>query len=303
MVIELHLNVSSNSGFLHFLPSGVNYIFVDGIFRVAVPGFLLINGYFFYHSIKSNRYKKWLIRVTLIYIIWMIIYSYFWLDISKPPKEILKTVLFGYWHLWYLNAVVIAGILTYILRNLPVKTLLVISLMLYLIGLFIEYGGTYHIAKSQKIDTLLNWTPGHRNFLFLGFVFFNIGFLINKTKIYKHIKSSTVGFVIVISFILLIAEAYINFKNLGNVHFDNLLFLLFLTPAIFIALLQMGLKSDTAYLSTLATAIYLIHPLFIMSLKQVIMTDNPIFTPLIYLFAVAGGVVLIYLNRRFKYLL
>jgi len=303
MVIELHLNVSSNSGFLHHLPKELNYIFVDGIFRIAVPGFLLINGYFFYQAIKTNRYKNWLIRVTLIYIIWMILYSYFWFDPLKPPKEILKTILFGYWHLWYLNAVIGAGILTYMFRNWSAKSLLTLIVILFIAGLFVEYGGTYHLANSHKIDTMLNWTPGHRNFLFLGFVFFNLGFLMNRHHISDIFKKSYSYWLALLGLALLVLEAHINYTNLGNVHFDNLASLLILTPALFVIILQTHITSNSKNLSLLATAIYLIHPLFIMIYKNFMQPDNTLFTPMVYLSAIIAGVILVKLNQKFKYLL
>ena len=303
MVIELHLSAYAHSGLVSFLSSQIRYVLVDGVFRIAVPIFLMINGYFFYNAIKVGKYKKWLFRVTVLYILWMLIYAYFWVDLSKSPKELFKVAISGYWHLWYLNAIVGAGILAYLLRNLSTKVLIFLIITLFIIGLFIQYIGAYHIERFSKIDSLANWPPSHRNFLFLGFVFFEIGFLIHRFNLQNKISKRFLYIGTFIGLMLLILESSFNYKSIGDVHFDNLLSLIILSPALFMIFLNFNIRSDSKNLSTLATALYLIHPLFIMIYKQIAITDELFFTLLVYISAVIGSFLLIKANQKFKYLL
>lgn len=91
-VVFLHMN------FLKETYPVLSYILVNGLFRIAVPVFLVITGFYFFHIDSVKKLKKWLFRTFLLYAIWMLIYISYW----KDNDEILLTIVFGYHHLWYL---------------------------------------------------------------------------------------------------------------------------------------------------------------------------------------------------------
>ena len=49
MVVGIH------AGFMADINPLVKYLTVDGLFRIAVPVFLIINGFFFYRSFEKKR--------------------------------------------------------------------------------------------------------------------------------------------------------------------------------------------------------------------------------------------------------
>ena len=100
----------------------LHFYLKEGLFRIAVPLFLLISGYYFYNSLN----KQWLFKILKLYGIWMVIYIPFWLNISSYDniKNNLITLLTGYYHLWFLLSLFLGGCLTYILKNKTIILLL-----------------------------------------------------------------------------------------------------------------------------------------------------------------------------------
>ncbi|MEY7068002.1 acyltransferase family protein, partial [Klebsiella pneumoniae] len=84
----------------------------NGFFRIAVPVFFIMNGYFLPST--KNSFKKWLIKSTCIYLSLTALYAFFWLDYSTLTtsiKTIAHALLAGYSHLWYIQAMIIAGLI------------------------------------------------------------------------------------------------------------------------------------------------------------------------------------------------
>ena len=107
---------------------GASYLATEGLFRIAVPLFFLINGYFFYYTIKHKGLKKWLIRVISLYIIWMLLYSPLWF--SLHIKSIINNIIIGYHHLWYIKALCLCGVVLFFIRKMNKRYILILSLVL-----------------------------------------------------------------------------------------------------------------------------------------------------------------------------
>lgn len=61
----------------------LNKITVDGFFRIAVPFFLMINGYYFHENISHvESFKKWLKRGIVLFFVWQAIYLPLYLPIE-----------------------------------------------------------------------------------------------------------------------------------------------------------------------------------------------------------------------------
>jgi hypothetical protein len=112
-VVCLHIHIFRDS-----FPS-VSYVLVNGFFRIGVPVFLIISGYFFFFIDDISRLKKWSVRILLLYIIWSAVYFPFW----KEDDNYILNILFGYHHLWYLIGTFFAGLLLFTVRKIPVKML------------------------------------------------------------------------------------------------------------------------------------------------------------------------------------
>ncbi|WP_409574418.1 acyltransferase family protein, partial [Salmonella enterica] len=77
-----------------------NHFLINGIFRLSVPLFLIITGYFFIRIETGKQFIKWLSRMLILYIVWSIIYLPFWLGDTKMITAIIN-IFNGYYALWY----------------------------------------------------------------------------------------------------------------------------------------------------------------------------------------------------------
>ena len=128
------------------------------VLKVAVPYFFIASGFFFFKKwggeedgLKSNY--KWFMRISLMYIIWTIIYLPFTiygacqdgLPIGKSIVIFFRNFVFvgeNYlsWPLWYLLASIWAGAIFLLLRklNIPVFVIGIISIILLFIAYIFE---------------------------------------------------------------------------------------------------------------------------------------------------------------------
>lgn len=72
----------------------ISYFLVNGIFRVAVPTFLVINGYFLFPVIGTEKFRTQIKKLLILYVAWMIIYAKFWL-FNDNPIELIITFFLG----------------------------------------------------------------------------------------------------------------------------------------------------------------------------------------------------------------
>ena len=288
-VVFLHMHV------LRDYNSSLSYILVNGLFRIAVPVFLIITGYYFYYVDNMKRLKKWLIRIFLLYLIWSVIYIPFWKN-----NMVWANIIFGYHHLWYLVGTFFAGIILFILRKKSTGRLLMLILILFTCGYVIQLLGNSHYFKGN-MDLVLNFFPSYRNFLWVCFPFLGIGFLIKKLGI--DVKNKPSAFLVIVSVFLVIFEAFINDKIIGldkNESIDILFSLLFACPLLFLYCKNMPFKTDSKILASISTAIYLVHPLIMELMFNTlhISSTGAFITVLLII-----SIILVYINNKIKYLL
>ncbi len=271
MVVGLH------SSFLDDISHLAGFLTVNGLFRIAVPMFFIINGYYFYNVLKSEKGYSWFRRVVGIYFIWMLLYSYYWLSLLPfDLHTIIKTlhfIIFGYHHLWYISGLLGAGLLVYKFRDISLFSFSLLLSITFIIGVLIQYSGNYHFFDNPLIDKLVNFNWMHRNFLLMAFPFFGLGYLINKLALNDKINMTTLVLSCFLGAILLFSESYINFMSKSN-HggFDNYLSLLFICPPLFIMFSKIKVTPNflkgSKWVSLLSSAIYFIHPFIISVLKD-----------------------------------
>lgn len=289
-VMFLHMHLLRN-----VYPS-LSYVLVNGLFRTAVPVFLIITGYYFYYVDDIQKLKKWLIRIFILYAIWTVIYIPLW----KEKDSYIANIIFGFHHLWYLIGTFFSGMVLFAFRKISVKILFSLILFFFCCGYAIQFLGNAHYFEG-KIDSVMNFFPSYRNFLFVCFPFLSIGFLIKKLQIDIRKKPSLVFVLAAMG--LVIFEAFLNYKvfKLNQSESIDLLFsLLIACPAMFLYCKNIPVKTDSKILASISTAIYLIHPL----LMNLIYTSQMRFRNLIFLGALASAsLLLVFINRKVKYLL
>lgn len=289
-VVFLHMNFLKGT-----LPT-LSYVFVNGLFRIAVPVFLVITGFYFFHIDDIRKLKKWLFRTFLLYAIWMLLYISYW----KDSDQIFLTIIFGYHHLWYLIGTFFSGILLYFLRKKSSGILIFLAVTLFLTGYCVQVLGNLHYLDKEQ-DAVLNMYLLYRNFLFVCFPFLTIGFLINKHKIdLSRYNNSYLLLIAVILFVF--GEAFFNYYWVSSENTDILFSLLFACPLVFLYFKNIYIKTSSKILANLSTAIYVVHPMIMKSTFYTEMQSS--FKVLIFLaILIPVSFVLVYLNNKLKYLL
>lgn len=291
-VVGLHMYVLRDS-----YPS-LSYVLVNGLFRVGVPVFLIISGYFFYFTDDLLRLKKWSVRILLLYVIWSVIYFPLW----KEDDSYLSNILFGYHHLWYLIGTFFSGLLLFALRNLSSKILVSLIVLFFCCGYTIQFLGNSHYFNGE-IDTTLNLFPTYRNFLFVCFPFLGMGFLIRKLEI--DVKRKPSIWVVIVSVFLVTFESFLNYSvfNLSQKESIDLLFsLLIACPLLFLYCKNIAVKTDSKILASISTAIYLVHPLLMEFVYK--STYFPLYQDVIFVsILLMISLILVFLNTKVKYLL
>ncbi|MFA3129901.1 acyltransferase [Acinetobacter pittii] len=298
IVILLHLN------FLNDKWPELSYVLVNGLFRLAVPLFLIVTGYYFYNINNFDNFKKWLLRIGGMYAIWMIIYFPFWFEFNKLLNSIV-VLFFGYFVLWYLVGVLFSGTILYFLRNIRANTLLFIALTLYVIGYCLQQLGNLHVFTGL-VDKILNWHPISRNFIFDCFTFLTLGFLIKKLNFDLKYKPSLI--LVLISILMVIFESRLNYIYISKSEpLDHILSMLFAAPLIFLYVKNLKVMGENKNLALFSTAVFLIHPLYILLYSfpyeyGLLQIGLPIEIFVITLSALSA-IVLVVLNKKLKYIL
>ncbi len=299
--------VGQHASFLKDYSDSGWYLTVNGLFRIAVPIFFIINGFFFYSVAQSNP-RSWFKRLILLYIFWTTFYSYFWFRPTDANlfniAKIVEVIFVGFHHLWYLPAMIGAAILVFILRNLRPSLLFVIAIAFFLIGLAIQYIGNYHLIENELFDKRIHYLWVYRNFLFFSFPFFALGFLIKKIGLHKTTVSNTWLLTSLFGVILILLESIINFNHLPTADgFDFFASLIIVCPALFLLFLQTEFLGNSKVIAQYSTAIYFIHPFFISILNKFLWFGATANTVLVSVLSVVAGFFIIKLNTKYKCIL
>lgn len=306
-IILAILVVAIHSGFLADISALGRYLTTAGLFRIAVPIFFVINGFYFY-SVAPEKIATWFRRVFILYLFWTLVYIGYWFRAETinlfEIVRIVKTMLVGHEHLWYLPAMIGAALVILPLRKLSTPALLVIALAFYTIGLSIQYVGNYHLVASPSIDKALNSHFVYRNFLFFAFPFFAIGYLLRRTEVYKNFSVTSLGYMTFLAIMLLLVENYLNFKfQVASKGFDIFLFLILVCPLVFMTALRLDIRGESKTLALYSTGIYFIHPLFISLIKNYIDIGGTLLTFVVAVISALASWFLIKINTKLKFIL
>lgn len=302
MVVGLHAKFLADTSALG------EFLTVNGLFRIAVPIFFIINGFYFYPTTLKNKQMQWLKRVFILYVVWMTVYAYFWVPMPEISiREIAKLIfrfLIGYHHLWYLSGIIGAAIMLLVCKNLGEKTLLLLIGITFSTGLFIQYAGNYHIFSGTILDKLFNLLWFYRNFLLFAFPFFCIGFLIHKHLVHTKVPAQTAFLLTLLGMTLLLAESYINYYQPSrDGGFGMFVSLILVCPALFISFIKQPIEGHSKNLSLYASAIYFIHPLILRALQYLTEANASTLTLLTIIISVIVSALIIKINERIGILL
>ncbi|WP_343914027.1 acyltransferase family protein [Aquimarina litoralis] len=307
-VIAAVLVIGLHCRFLYDHNKIVYQITSNGIFKIVIPLFFCINGFFLFDIFRKKNVNRWFIRVGILYLVWMLIYSPFWIDFKSVNLfKIIQSFLFGFNHLWYLTALLFGGFMLYKFKNLPSSSLLILSIILFITGVTIQYLGKFHVMSNiPLIDKILNFPPFHRSFLFYGFPFLSIGYIIRKQGYHTKFNKIQAIILLVFSYLFVVIDSLLNYYYLTseivlNMHFSFLL----LAPILLIIsfTFTMNSKINSNLLSSFSVGIYLIHPLVIFLIFSLYNLDSISLTVTTIILSFLLSYILIKINTKVKYLL
>jgi hypothetical protein len=302
MIVGLH------TGFLGEYTKLGNYLTVNGIFRVAVPIFLIINGFYFYSVLLKNGQINWLKRVSILYVVWMVFYASFWFSVPEFSfivlAKLIKNIILGYYHLWYISGMIGAAIILIILRKFPSIILVVSILLTFTCGVLIQYLGNYHILDGSVFDTIFNRNWFHRNMLFFSYPFFCIGYLINKHSLHNVVSFKLACILSAFGVLALLGESYVNYYQEGrDGGFDNLFSLLLICPFLFILFMKSNISGEGKNIALYSSAIYFIHILILKIFWEYTEFDPTLLTLITILVSVFFSFFIIKANSKLKFIL
>jgi len=244
---------------------------VNGLFRIAVPLFLLISGYYFANNIDAP--KSWFKRVIILYLFWLVFYVYYWLKAQHTTLDYLSLVFMGYYHLWYLPAMILAALVLFFVRKQSTLIIFILAAALYTTGLFIQFLPHlgYVDPYFRNLVFFINQynLPLSRNFMFFAFPFFALGYVIKMNNFVCKLSLKKAALVATLSFSGLLAETLYNVSFLPNKESDLLFFLFFLCPFIFIIVMKLKFSFEVKGLTILSSAVYFLHPLLLNLLSKI----------------------------------
>ena len=271
LIIAIH-----TSPLASFTETG-DFILTRIIARVAVPFFLMTSGFFLIskYSYSAEKLASFVKKTALIYGIAILIYiplnlynGYFKMDNLLP--NIIKDIVFDgtAYHLWYLPASIMGGIIAwYLVKKLDYTKALIVASALYIIGLFGDsyYGISEKISPLNSLYSYIFQITDHtRNGIFFVPVFFILGGLIAEKRSQISFGKSVCGFAV--SLALMFGEA------MALHHFDlqrhDSMYVLLLPCMYFLfnALLHFNGKRLVT-LRTASLVIYIIHPMMIVAIR------------------------------------
>lgn len=273
---------------IHTFPFGLadsklNILLTLTLFRIAVPFFLLVTGYFVLGNIvvettSSSKRKyllflkrqcKFYLLVTLLYVP-LAIYNGN-LSLETPVKQLIKLLLFEgiMYHLWYFPAVILGSLIVIImLKHLSFKTTIFVSSLFYVVGVFGDswYGVVRENATLNSFYSLLFDSVGYtRNGLFFVPLFLCIGIYLRKVSQQNIDFFRMKLFVIIFLFILLFEGYFVHRFSLPK-HDSMYISLPFVMFFIFPLIVRWHPRIYLKMAKEKSMIMYVIHPWFIVIL-------------------------------------
>lgn len=270
MVICIHTNFAAGWW------SSITFdYFTSGLCRIAVPVFLIINGFFY----SNKGFQRTLKTVFKLYCLWTLLYMPFWFlslatteDLTRVDlvSEIIITLVCGYYHLWYLNGLIVALVLFHVfLRDATPGRILLTAVVLYCIAAGLQYFFTYKTEiwspDTTGRDLLLHT---YRNAILLALPYFCLGVFFKRSNVLTQTSPWLIRLLLLLSCGLFAVELWSKDHFLSEFNQDLYFSLVLVSPLMFAFCYQLPWRKGfhTPLVGELATRVFLIHPAIMFSL-------------------------------------
>lgn len=254
-----------------------NLYYSQWFFRFCVPLFFLSTGYYF-ARMDAGRKKKYIVRIFFLCIISHVLYIPGMIGMGIP--EMINSLLYGFAHLWYLNALGVSLVILYALDHLKAfdkvspKWIAAAALLLLFVGAYFdEY---YHLTYIRWIRQISAHIESHgttRHALFFAVPLLLIGKCIymKKGTLDRYLSTAKILIGLGVSALIALVECTLLIYLRGTgLSCDITLFNWI--PAVFILLLSFRIhiplsRKIARSLRKQADVIYIIHVMILEILK------------------------------------
>ena len=319
-IIAAFLVVAIHTSPLTSVSPAADFFFTRILGRLAVPFFFMVTGQFVlarYIEDGRNGFAsvwKYLKKVMLMYLAAIIIYlpiGYYAGNYSglNPVSALCMLVFDGtFYHLWYFPALIVGIVFLCLLRRaFSVKTLWVITAVLYIIGLLGDsyWGITENIPVVSGIyDAMFKVSSYTRNGLFLAPIFLLLGSRAERFKI----TAKKSGALFAAAFVLMTAEGFL-LRRFDLQRHDSMYIMLPVCMVFLYRVILAWERGPAKILRTASTWIYILHPAVIIAVrgaaKVLGVTGIFVYNSVVHYIAVCAGsfaaaVIIAYVMYRFK---
>ena len=247
--------VAIHSSPLAAVSAGLNSVLINGLCRIAVPTFFVINGFYIAGALRDEAsFARYMRRMGSLYLFWMLVYAPFYIaPHGNSLLAILKTVVFGYLHLWYVAALLIAAPALFVVHDkISSRSLAAVAGTLFGLGVAMQYGSYY--SGGVQHYTL------YRNAVFFGFPFLSIGYLV-RVGFFAGLSELWRRQLLVAGMLFLATEIAIaqTRDRIGSA-FDMYASLILVCPLLLDKARQIGRKISRDDFSVVSSVIYFAHP-------------------------------------------
>lgn len=153
----------------------------DGLFRLAVPVFLVVNGYYFLPQAEQGRGWGYVRRIVTLYVLWSLLYlPLSWKDYTvQSPAGLIVLILNGYWHLWYLSSLALAAAVAVAVHRWASGPLVALAALTFAGGIAMSALIAWQVIPVYG-PVVGSGDILHRNGLLLSLPFFVIGMLMRR---------------------------------------------------------------------------------------------------------------------------
>lgn len=262
--------IGIHTGFPDLAQLEARQMLVNGLYRVAVPVFALISGFFFAGAVQRRRGGRYLRRIVGLYAIWMLVYAPFYGPEITSPGHLLQLWVFGYFHLWFLAGMILAGVLLLALIRWQVPLRRIVMLALFLAGVGI---GLQYLVLSERVLLPLDL---YRNGILVIFPFFAMGYALALSGLRRIGAGGAV--LTALSLLAVMAESLIWYCIAGGTYgVDTMLSLLIFAPLIVLAALSVRGIPGGRGLASLAAFTYFAHILAMIAATRLGLEGDPKF--------------------------
>ncbi|MCB1784250.1 MAG: acyltransferase family protein, partial [Alphaproteobacteria bacterium] len=180
---------------LHCLPDGVEsapsfYNVIDLLCRFAVPFYFVASGYFLAHSRRTafGDIQKLFLRLFPVFLGWLLFYNFYFVlvgDWHEPiyPGLVADSLLSGHrgYHLWFLPALGISGVLLILIRRFHIGFILGLAGLFYLFEL--AFGPYKDLLGLPDVPYFSGLTFKARFGPFMSFPFMTMGYVFAKYNV------------------------------------------------------------------------------------------------------------------------